>query len=390
MRAVTTRVWRTIVQLSDDYEKGRRVPFADELLGAHSVHQLTKCLGKAAPDQQWSSLKLSTKMFPVLGLGERAATVRDALLHDLPSSYAASAKIFRAALKNDSFTSWMLWPVGDAAALKALASPRATDFEDGLKLLAQLTVRFSSEFSIRTFLNSDLRRTLDTAILWTASDDEAVRRLASEGTRPRLPWAKQVPAFRTQPAAAMPILDLLYQDKSETVRRSVANHLNDISRADPELAVRTAKRWLKKPDANTPRMVRHAMRTLVKQANPGALTLLGYSSSDDISIGIPSLASHVVPLGGELVFEGVIVNEGSQSARLVIDYVVHYQKANGTLAPKVFKLSATTLQPGERLTVRKRHSFKPISTRKHYPGSHSLGLQVNGARSEIVNFDVVD
>jgi len=121
-------------------------------------------------------------------------------------------------------------------------------------------------------------------VLWTASNDEAVRRLASEGTRPRLPWAKQVPVFRTQTAAALPILDLLYRDESETVRRSVANHLNDISRADPDLAVRTARRWLKKPDENTPRLVRHAMRTLVKQANPGALTLLGFSSADDISI----------------------------------------------------------------------------------------------------------
>jgi len=316
--------------------------------------------------------------------------VRDALLIDLPSSYVASAEIFRAALKNDLFTSWMLWPVGEAAALKALASPKDTDFEDGLKLLAQLTGRFSSEFAIRTFLNADLHRTLDSAVLWTSSGDEAVRRLASEGTRPRLPWAKQVPAFRSQPAAALPILDLLYRDESETVRRSVANHLNDISRADPDLAVRTASRWLKKSDPNTSRMVRHAMRTLVKQANPGALSLLGFSSADEISIGAPTLASHVVSMGGELSFEGVIVNEGSHAARLVIDYVVHYQKANGTLAPKVFKLSAKTLQPGERLTVQKRHSFKPISTRKHYVGAHSLGLQVNGALSEIVNFDVVE
>jgi 3-methyladenine DNA glycosylase AlkC len=366
------------------------VPTADELLSAHSVRQLTTCLRRAAPDRKWSSLAVSTKTFSTLGLGERAAIVREALLIDLPSSYAASAKIFRVALKDDSFTSWMLWSVGEAAALKALASPRDSDFEDGLKLLAQLTGRFSSEFAIRTFLNVDLHRTLDTAVQWTSSGDEAVRRLASEGTRPRLPWAKQVPAFRSHPAAALPILDLLYRDESETVRRSVANHLNDISRADSDLAVRTARRWLKKPDANTARLVRHAMRTLVKQANPAALSLLGFSSAAEISIGVPSLASHVVPMGGELVFEGVIVNEGPRAARLVIDYVVHYQKANGTLAPKVFKLSAKTLQPGERLTVQKRHSFKPISTRKHYVGPHSLGLQVNGARSESVNFDVVD
>jgi 3-methyladenine DNA glycosylase AlkC len=366
------------------------VPFADELLSAHSVQQLTKCLQRAAPDQKWPSLKASTKTFAQLGLGERATIVRDALLIDLPSSYVATAKIFRAALKDDSFTSWMLWPVGEAAALKALSSRRDADFEDGLKLLAQLTGRFSSEFSIRTFLNADLQRTLDVAVLWTTNDDEAVRRLASEGTRPRLPWAKQVPAISAHPEAALPILDRLYCDESETVRRSVANHLNDISRADPELAVRTAARWLKSPDATTPRMVRHAMRTLIKQADPGALMLLGYSSSDDVTIGTPSIASRVVSIGGELMFEGVIVNDGPHEVRLVIDYVVLYQKANGTLAPKVFKLSAKTLQPGERLTVQKRHSFKPISTRKHYVGPHALALQVNGARSQNVDFDVVE
>jgi 3-methyladenine DNA glycosylase AlkC len=365
------------------------VPFADELLSTSQVRILIKCLRVAAPQRTWTAVSASTKSFGELGLVERAMLVRDALLSDLPDSYAQSAKIFRVALKNESFRSWMTWPVGEAVSVLAISSPRDGDFDDGLKLLAQLTSRFSSEFAIRNFLNANFERSLDAALGWTSNKDEAVRRLASEGTRPRLPWAKQVPAFRTQPAAAIGILDILYTDESETVRRSVANHLNDISRADPELAVRTAKRWLKKPLDTTPRLVRHAMRTLIKQANPAALALMGFEAPEGIVISGPTLEVDVVPLGSDLVFEGLITNAGPNEARLVIDYVVHYRKANGATAPKVFKLSTKTLLPGERLEIRKRHSFKPISTRKHYVGQHSLELQVNGMRSDVTTFEVV-
>ena len=365
------------------------VPTANELLSAPAVIELAECLRLAAPNQGWARVRASTKNFDALALGERAVVVRDALLADLPASYAATAKIVRKMLKNEAFTSWMIWPVGEAAVLKALASTKSGDFEDGLRLLAQLTGRFSSEFAIRSFLNADLQRTLDTAVIWTRDPDEAVRRLASEGTRPRLPWAKRVPAFRAQPAAAIEILTRLHRDESETVRRSVANHLNDISRADPDLAVRTATRWLKKPDANTPRLVRHAMRTLIKQAHPGALALMGFAASETVSIGRPKVQAKVVALGGELVFESVVVNQGPSEIRLVIDYVVHYQKANSTQAPKVFKLSTKTLAPGERLRIQKRHSFKRISTRRHYAGRHTIELQVNGSRSQGTSFDVV-
>jgi hypothetical protein len=140
---------------------------------------------------------------------------------------------------------------------------------------------------------------------------------------------------------------------------------------------------------NTPRLVRHAMRTLIKQAHPGALSLMGFAAPETVAIGRPKVMAKVVPLGGELLFESVVVNQGSSEIRLVIDYVVHYQKANGTLAPKVFKLSTKTLAPGERLRINKRHSFKPISTRKHYAGRHTIELQVNGSRSQGTSFDVV-
>jgi 3-methyladenine DNA glycosylase AlkC len=366
------------------------VPTADELLSAPEIVKLTRCLRRVAPDVTWRSLKTSVKGFDSLALSERVLVVRDALLADLPTSYSTTARIFRAALKDPSFRGWMVWPVGEAVAERAINSRKDRDFDDGLALLAQLTGRFTSEFAIRNFLNADLQRTLAAAAAWATSPDEAVRRLASEGTRPRLPWAKQVPAIRAHPAAAITILDVLYTDESETVRRSVANHLNDISRADPNLAVRTATRWLDNPNEMTPQLVRHAMRTLIKQAYPGALALMGFSAPKKISIEGPNVERVVVAIGEEIVFEGTILNEGPHDARLVIDYVVHFQKANGSTAPKVFKLTTRTLAPGESVVIKKRHSFKTISTRRHYAGPHSIELQVNGLRSAKADFHVVE
>src|ERR1035441_1510175 len=134
------------------------VPTADELLSAPAVIELAECLRLAAPNQGWARVRASTKNFDGLALGERAVVVRDALLADLPASYAATAKIVRKMLKNEAFTSWMIWPVGEAATRKALASKKSGDFEDGLRLLAQLTGRFSSEFAIRSFLNAEIGR----------------------------------------------------------------------------------------------------------------------------------------------------------------------------------------------------------------------------------------
>jgi hypothetical protein len=164
------------------------------------------------------------------------------------------------------------------------------------------------------------------------------------------------------------------------VRRSVANHLNDISRLDPQLAVATAARWLAGGDEHTSALVRHSMRTLIKQADPGALRLLGFSAAQHLKVSGPDVRTTVLADGGELVFEASITNLGAGTERLAIDYVIHYRKANGGTAPKVFKLAIRSLKPGEAIQIAARKSFRAITTRKHYPGVHAIELQVNGAR----------
>jgi hypothetical protein len=172
------------------------------------------------------------------------------------------------------------------------------------------------------------------------------------------------------------------------VQRSVANHLNDLSRQNPQLVVDTAAGWLADADENTAGLVRHALRTLVKKGHPGALQLLGYAAPDGIVVAKPVLGAPAVTVGGELPFTVTVDNTGDTAARLAIDYVVHHVKANGSQTPKVFKLTTTTLGAGQSTTLTRRHSFKEITSRRYHPGTHALQVQVNGVAGEKVSFEL--
>ncbi|MBB5836860.1 DNA alkylation repair protein [Kribbella italica] len=345
------------------------------MLSTESVVALGKILRAVEPGLEFAALRGVPVELAGMAFSDRGRLVRDALLADLPAGYAPADKLFRAALARDDFSGWMIWPVTEAVAVRATA---AGSFEEGLELLALLTPRLTAEFALRTFLAADLERTLATVGTWTKHPDEHVRRLASEGTRPRLPWAKQVREILAHPEVTREILDALRHGESAYVRRSVANHLNDVSRANPALAVDIATSWLADAAETTPQLVRHALRTLIKAGDPAALALLGYAPPAAITVDGPLLSVAGVTVGESLEFTFDARNEGPDEVRLAIDYVVHHVKANGTLTPKVFKLTTRTLAPGESVSLAKRHSFKPISTRRYYDGEHALELQING------------
>lgn len=350
------------------------MPTADELLNTAAVTALARTLPVAAPSVERAAGGLAG-----LGLRERTDLVHDALLADLPDDYPRFEAVVRKAMRDSGFTGWLIWPVTEAVTSRALADGGGDAFDRALALLADLTPRLTAEFGIRRLLDADLGRALPIVLTWTAHPDEHVRRLASEGTRPLLPWAKRVRAIFEDPASTVPVLDALHRDPAEYVRRSVANHLNDISRRDPALAVATAARWLDgDPDAATARLVRHGLRTLVKQGDPGALALLGFPPADGLVVDGPELDATRVAVGGALGFSYVVENTGAAPARLAIDYVIHHRKANGSTTPKVFKLTTRTLGPGERVTVARTHSFKVITTRAYHAGEHAIALQVNG------------
>ncbi|MET4137580.1 DNA alkylation repair protein [Pseudarthrobacter sp. PvP090] len=359
----------------------------NELINPGMVRSLERILAAAAPGRTFPRLAATAGHLEELSLRERTDLLSGALQADLPGNYAGTAAIFRRALNDPDFTGWMIWPVTEAAATLALTNTETGDFEDCLALLAELTPRLTAEFAIRRLLAADLERALAVIQRWTSHPDWQVRRLASEGTRAYLPWAIRVPQITARPAATLPILDALYRDPVEDVRRSVANHLNDLARHAPDEVVATAARWLAAPDANTPRLVRHGLRTLLKKAHPGALELLGFPPAS-LTVTPPRLDRTVVELPGELEFDFEVSNTGSAEARLAVDYVVHYAKANGTLAEKVFKLGTAVLGPGESRRFSKRHAFRQMTTRVHHAGDHALQLQVNGVRYPAAEFAV--
>ncbi|MCW8098241.1 DNA alkylation repair protein [Streptomyces tauricus] len=365
------------------------MPFADELIGRHTVQSLISAMRTAAPDAELTALRAAPGLLDPLSLRERADLLRDALLADLPGDYAALARTVRVARDHaPQFTGWLIWPVTSALATRAVQEGGAAAFDDAMDLLASLTGRLSSEFAIRTLLRHDLDRALGVVVgAWTGSADADVRRLASEGTRPYLPWAVRVPDILARPAVTVPILDALYRDESEYVRRSVANHLNDLSRDHPDIVVAAARRWLENPGATTERLVRHGLRTLVKRGHPGALELLGFPPAT-LEVEGPRLDHAVVPFGGTVRFTASIRNTGDVQARLTIDYVVHHRKANGGQTGKTFKLTTRTLAPDERIDIAREHSFRPITTRRYHPGPHAVSLQINGVATARADFEL--
>jgi 3-methyladenine DNA glycosylase AlkC len=366
----------------------------NDLLGPEAVHALAGVLGEAGPGVDWTRLGGLAGELEELTLRGRADLIADALVADLRGAvvaphaqYGAAADVVRRGLDGPRLTGWMVWPVGEAAVSLALEDAGEDAFDDCLALLAELTPRLTSEFAIRRLLRRDLDRSLSAIADWTAHPDEHVRRLASEGTRSYLPWAVRVPELLVRPEATLPLLDALRADPSDYVRRSVANHLNDLARHAPELVVATASRWMADADADTAWVVRHGLRTLVKKAHPGALAVMGFAPAR-VAVGPLELASAALVLPDELDFTCSVTNEAGEPARLAVDFVVHYVKASGARSAKVFKLTTLQLGPGESVRLRKRHAFRQMTTRVHYAGTHAVELQVNGARHGLVEFEV--
>jgi 3-methyladenine DNA glycosylase AlkC len=359
----------------------------NDLINRPGVEALAGILADAAPGSHWPHVLAAASELEQLSLRGRTDKVSAALLADirlLPDpGYPTAARIVRSALAAPEFTGWIIWPVSEAAVTLALEAHSVAltgrDFDDCLALLAELTPRLTGEFAVRRLLSAELHRSLDVIQSWTQHPDEHVRRLASEGTRPYLPWAVRVPEIILEAESTIPVLDALYRDPSDYVRRSVANHLNDVARHAPNLVVATAERWLAAPDGNTASVVRHGLRTLIKNAHPGALALQGFAPAS-LSVEGPRLDREALAIPGELGFAFEISNNGAGDARLAVDYVVHYVKANGRQSAKVFKIGALTLASGETRALSKRHAFRQMTTRVHHAGVHALELQINGVR----------
>jgi len=224
---------------------------------------------------------------------------------------------------------------------------------------------------------------------WADHPNHHVRRLATEGCRPRLPWALAISALKKDPTPILPILEKLRNDPNDNIRHCVANNLNDISRDNPRVTLRVLQNWQDKDIKGFPYMLNQALRTLVKQGHPQALELLGFSNDPSIQVGNLILENNSLPIGENLTFKFEITSTADHSQWLMIDYIVHHQRAKGQLIPKVFKLKKKEIQTGETLLIKKKHGFQEVTTRRYYPGRHKLEIQINGKIYCHTDFDLL-
>lgn len=330
-----------------------------------------------------------------LELKQRAALIARYLDHHLPRELSARFAILQSMLHpmtevafdrgsdEQGIRGWGMMPLGMVVAASGL-----DDFDASFALLKEMTKRATAEFDVRPFLARDQDQALAIMAPWVKDESVHVRRLVSEGTRPRLPWGMRLQALVADPAPTLPLLEALKDDPEDYVRRSVANHLNDIAKDHPELVADIAKRWLKGADRNREKLVRHACRSLIKQGHTATLEAFGLNPPE-IRVEGPQVLTTEVAYGDALGFNIELVSTSSKTQDLVIDYLIHFRKANGTLAPKVFKWTKLTLAPGERLTLSRSHAIRPITTRVYYGGKQAVSLRINGQDFGFSEFELV-
>ncbi|EAV44301.1 putative DNA alkylation repair protein [Roseibium aggregatum IAM 12614] len=278
---------------------------------------------------------------------------------------------------------WGMMPLGMVVAASGL-----DDFDASFALLKEMTKRATSEFDVRPFLAQDQERALAIMAPWVKDESVHVRRLVSEGTRPRLPWGMRLQALVVDPTPTLPLLEALKDDPEDYVRRSVANHLNDIAKDHPDLVADIAKSWLKDAEKPREKLVRHACRSLIKQGHTATLEAFGLNPPE-VRVEGPQILTSEVAYGEAVGFEFELVSTSSNLQDLVLDYLIHFKKANGTLAPKVFKWTKLTLAPGERLTLSRSHAIRPITTRVYYGGTQAVSLRINGQDFGFSEFELV-
>ncbi len=282
---------------------------------------------------------------------------------------------------NDNLSGFAAWPIIDYVGEHGLGHP-----EKALEALKELTSMFSAEFAIRPFIIAHFETAFQTLEMWTQDPDEHVRRLVSEGSRPRLPWGPQLPQFIANPSPIFQLLEKLKDDPSEYVRRSVANNLNDISKDHPEKVIACCKRWKRGAGKNRQWIIRHATRSLVKAGHPAVFELLGYTENPKLDFQSLEVSSKEIKLGESIEFTFQLQSTHSKPQSIVIDYAIHHVKANGKTAPKVFKLRTLEIAPGETVELIKKHSIKPITTRTYYSGEHAVEILINGKTFGRVDF----
>lgn len=355
----------------------------DHLFNPTKVAFLAQSITAVHPNFEHESFQNEViKSFPQLELKERIAHIRQCFRKYLPSDYQEATRILLQALpaplnetlSDNDFGDFIYAPFSDFVAHYGCTREQ---LHFSLEAIKEMTKRFSAEFSIRFFINAFPQETLAALLTWANDSNYHVRRLCSEGSRPKLPWAQKIHIAAED---ALPILHRLFADKTRFVTRSVANHLNDIAKIHPELVLTTLKQWQtsgQQTEAEMNFMTKHSLRTLVKMGQPEALLMLGFGNSTHIDLNAIQFDTRV-KVGDALSFSFELSSTETKTA--VVDYILYFQNKQGVMSSKkIFKLQTLTLYPETPQTLSKRHVFRPnMTTRQLYAGIHQIDIQVNG------------
>jgi len=350
---------------------------------------------------QWSEfnhqgfIQSATKNLNCLELKERSNQIMESMFEYLPDNFEQAGKIilnslspakegdiFGITVDEEGIAGWVIMPMTHYVGVHGL-----DHFDLSMNLFKEMTKRFTSEFGIRYFLLKKSNKTLTTLKLWLNDDDKHVRRLISEGIRPRLPWAMQLPHFIQDPTPVIELLEYLKDDQDEYVRRSVANNLNDIAKDHPDVVSNIAEQWIQGASANRKKLIRHACRTLIKNKHTKTLNILGFKKPK-IKLSQFEIFNPIIKLGEQLEFSLELESSSSRDQALMIDFIIHHQKANGKITPKVFKWCEKKLAAEQPLCITKKHSIKKVTTRKYYPGLHKIEVVINGVSLGISEFQL--
>ena len=328
-----------------------------------------------------------------LELLDRGRHISRALAAHLPPSYPEAIDVLLRSLgpehASDELVGAGMAPFFYMPHLVIVAERGLDHFDLSMRAQHELTRRFSAEFSIRAYIARDPERTFATLRAWTKDGNPHVRRLVSEGTRLRLPWGARVAWLDANPRRVLELLDLLKDDPASLVRRSVANNLNDLGKAHPDLLIRTCAAWLDGASDERRALVEHALRSAVKRGSSDALRLLGYGGKAAVAIEDVRFEPRRVAIGGRVAIGFAVRSRARAPQDLLVDIAVHFVKASGKKSRKVFKLKRVTLPPRAGEAFRATVSLKVHTTRKPHPGVHDVDVIVNGKTHPIGSFRVV-
>lgn len=322
------------------------------------------------------------KQFLTMELMDRVNCAARGLQPFLPPDYDRAVKVLiKAAPDLGEFENWILTSFVHQFGLD--------HFDTSVRALEEMTKHGTAEFAVRPFILAEPERMLQVLHRWALSGDEHVRRLAAEGSRPRGVWTVHLTPFKQDPRPVIKLLEKLKADPSLYVRKAVANNLNDISRDNPDLAIKTVIRWLGNRDEKSTWIVKRALRTLLKQSDPRVFALLGFTASPQITVSALTLSAQRIKIGGQLEVSFEVRSKSASPQRLMIDYRILFLKKSGKQSPKLFKLTETEIAPMAVKEFSLRRSFRNLSTRKYSKGIHRIEILINGCKQRDEQFTLI-